>query len=72
MTAQIITILSVHNIQSENIKKVRNIYIPDDIQELVTGLEPATCSLRMNCTTNCATQAYIIFYHKKSELSSRL
>ena len=26
--------------------------------ELVTGLEPATCSLRMSCTTNCATQAY--------------
>ena len=25
--------------------------------ELVTGLEPATCSLRMSCTTNCATQA---------------
>ena len=27
--------------------------------ELVTGLEPATCALRMRCTTNCATQAYI-------------
>ena len=27
--------------------------------ELVTGLEPATCSLRMSCTTNCATQANI-------------
>ena len=25
--------------------------------ELVTGFEPATCSLRMSCTTNCATQA---------------
>ena len=28
------------------------------LMELVTGLEPATCSLRMSCTTNCATQAY--------------
>ena len=27
--------------------------------ELVTGLEPATCALRMRCTTNCATQAYL-------------
>ena len=30
--------------------------------ELVTGLEPATCSLRMSCTTNCATQAYLFRY----------
>ena len=30
--------------------------------ELVTGLEPATCSLRMSCTTNCATQALLNFW----------
>ena len=33
--------------------------------ELVTGLEPATCSLRMSCTTNCATQAYIKLKNQK-------
>ena len=33
------------------------------VLELVTGFEPATCSLRMSCTTGCATQAYIALYH---------
>ena len=39
--------------------------------ELVTGLEPATCSLRMSCTTNCATQAkyYPKLYNTKMLLS---
>ncbi len=35
--------------------------------ELVTRLERATCSLRMSCTTNCATQAFDIkFYFCKA------
>lgn len=37
--------------------------------ELVTGLEPATCSLRMSCTTNCATQATIILYNNNEKMS---
>ena len=41
------------------------------VLELVTGLEPATCSLRMSCTTNCATQAkyYPKLYNTKTLLS---
>lgn len=46
--------------------------------ELVTGLEPATCSLRMSCTTNCATQAYkrndtaYILYYTIGEMSRKI
>ncbi len=36
-------------------KNTQSIY--PECLELVTGLEPATCALRMRCTTNCATQA---------------
>ena len=35
--------------------------------KLAIGLEPTTYSLRMSCTTNCATQAYI---QTKEELIS--
>ena len=37
----------------------------------MTGLEPATCSLRMSCTTSCATQANINFRDKTCTLSVR-
>ena len=37
--------------------------------KLAIGLEPTTYSLRMSCTTNCATQAYI---QTKEELISSL
>ena len=39
------------------IKKDKTYFVSLIFLELVTGLEPATCSLRMSCTTNCATQA---------------
>ena len=41
-------------------KKRTPCFIPQSVLELVTGLEPATCSLRMSCTTNCATQASLL------------
>ena len=41
----------------------------DSFFKLAIGLEPTTYSLRMSCTTNCATQAYI---QTKEELISSL
>ena len=57
----------VANKQQKNENKRRLQFLANGVAmwfmlELVTGLEPATCSLRMSCTTNCATQAYLFRY----------
>lgn len=41
---------------------------PISFKVLVTGLEPATPSLRVTCTTNCATPAFCEKLHKNNNI----